>query len=155
MLSGVYEEMSSVICTSATLAAGKDFRYWCSRTGLSFVDPDRLSCKSFPSPFPYDKNMLFAVQSDSPLSNMSEFQQWIEMAIPRLIKAAEGRTLVLFTSYESLKSAHKTCVSILRGFKGLIMKQGDDDNSKLLERFLELVDVFRRRAVVIVSEDSQ
>ena len=135
MLSGVYEEMSSVICTSATLAAGKDFRYWCSRTGLSFVDPDRLSCKSFPSPFPYDKNMLFAVPSDAPLSNMSEFQQWIEMAIPQLIKAAEGRTLVLFTSYESLKSTHKTCVSVLRGFNGLIMKQGDDDNARLLEKF--------------------
>ncbi len=135
MQSGVFEEMSSVICTSATLAAGKDFGYWCRRTGLSNLDPDRVSCKSFASPFPYDKNMLFAVASDAPLSNQSEFQPWIEMAIPRLIKAAEGRTLVLFTSYESLKSAHKTCVSVLRGFNGLIMKQGDDDNSKLLERF--------------------
>ncbi len=135
MQSGVFEEMSSVICTSATLAAGKDFSYWCKRTGLSYLDPDRVSCKSFASPFPYDKNMLFAVASDAPLSNQSDFQPWIEMAIPRLIKAAEGRTLVLFTSYESLKSAHKTCVSILRGFNGLIMKQGDDDNSKLLERF--------------------
>ena len=135
MQSGVFEEMESVVCTSATLSAGRDFRYWCSRTGLSFLDPDRVVCKSFPSPFPYDKNMLFAVASDAPLSNQSEFQQWVEMAIPRLIKAAEGRTLVLFTSYESLKNAHKSCLSILRGFKGLIMKQGDDDNARLLEKF--------------------
>ena len=132
---GVYEEMSSVICTSATLRTGKDFKYWCSRTGISYTDPERVNCNSFDSPFPYDKNMLFAVPSDAPLPDRPEFQQWIEMAIPRLISAAEGRTLVLFTSYESLRSAHNTTVHVLKGFSGLIMKQGDDDNSKLLEKF--------------------
>ena len=50
------------------------------------------------------------------------------MAIPRLISAAQGRTLVLFTSYESLRSAHNTAVHVLKGFSGLIMKQVDDDN---------------------------
>ena len=132
---GVYEEMSSVICTSATLKTGRDFKYWCSRTGISYTDPERVNCNSFDSPFPYDKNMLFAVPSDAPLPDRPEFQQWIEMAIPRLISAAEGRTLVLFTSYESLRSAHNTTVHMLKGFNGLIMKQGDDDNSKLLEKF--------------------
>ena len=132
---GVYEEMSSVICTSATLKTGRDFKYWCSRTGISYTDPERVNCNSFDSPFPYDKNMLFAVPSDAPLPDRPEFQQWIEMAIPRLISAAEGRTLVLFTSYESLRSAHNTTVHMLKGFSGLIMKQGDDDNSKLLEKF--------------------
>ncbi len=135
MNAGVYEEMSSVICTSATLKTGRDFKYWCSRTGINYTDPDRVSCNSFDSPFPYDKNMLFAVPSDAPLPDKPEFQQWIEMAIPRLISAAEGRTLVLFTSYESLRSAHNTTVHMLKGFSGLIMKQGDDDNSKLLEKF--------------------
>ena len=132
---GVYEEMSSVICTSATLKTGRDFKYWCSRTGISYTDPERVNCNSFDSPFPYDKNMLFAVPSDAPLPDRPEFQQWIEMAIPRLISAAEGRTLVLFTSYESLRSSHNTTVHMLKGFSGLIMKQGDDDNSKLLEKF--------------------
>ena len=135
MRAGVFEEMNSVICTSATLTTGKDFRYWCSRTGVSFLEEGRLISKAFPSPFPYDKNMLFAVPSDAPLPYQAEFQQWVEMAVPNLIKAAEGRTLVLFTSYESLKSTHKTCVALLRSFNGLIMKQGDDDNSRLLERF--------------------
>ena len=132
---GVYEEMSSVICTSATLRTARDFKYWCSRTGISYTDPERVSCNAFASPFPYDKNMLFAVPNDAPLPDRPEFQQWIEMAIPRLITAAQGRTLVLFTSYESLRSAHNTTVHMLKGFSGIIMKQGDDDNSKLLEKF--------------------
>ena len=135
MNNGVFEEMSTVICTSATLRTGQDFRYWCGRTGVSFTDQERVSCKSFDSPFPYNKNMLFAVPNDAPLPDRPEFQQWIEMAIPKLISAAQGRTLVLFTSYESLKSAHKTTVCMLKGFSGLIMKQGDDDNAKLLEKF--------------------
>ena len=135
MNSGVFEEMSSVVCTSATLRTGADFRYWCNRTGISFAETSRVDCKDFLSPFPYDKNMLFAVPSDAPFPDKVEFQQWIEMAIPRLIRAAEGRTLILFTSYESLKSAHKSAVSYLKGFKGLILKQGDDDNSRLLEKF--------------------
>ena len=135
MNAGVYEEMSSVICTSATLRTGRDFKYWCGRTGVSYCDTDRVKCNAFNSPFPYDKNMLFAVPDDAPLPDKPEFQQWIEMAIPKLIQAAEGRTLVLFTSYESLRSAHNTCLHMLKGFNGLIMKQGDDDNSKLLEKF--------------------
>lgn len=135
MNSGVYEEMSSVICTSATLRTGRDFRYWCNRTGVSFAENNRVICKDFPSPFPYNKNMLFAVPSDAPLPDRPEFQQWIEMALPKLINAAEGRTLVLFTSYESLKSAHRTTVALMKGFSGMIMKQGDDDNNRLLEKF--------------------
>ena len=79
--------------------------------------------------------MLFAVPSDAPLSGSMEFQQYIETALSALIQAAEGRTLVLFTSYESLKSAHKTVSLKLRGFTGRIMKQGDDDNGKLLDAF--------------------
>lgn len=135
MNDGVYEQMSSVICTSATLKTGRDFNYWMRRTGLSFADSERLATGDFASPFPYEKNMLFAVPRDAPLPDQMEFQQWIEMAIPRLITAAEGRTLVLFTSYESLKSAHRTTLSLLKGFEGRIMKQGDDDNSRLLDAF--------------------
>ena len=135
MNEGVFEQMSSVICTSATLKTGRDFSYWMRRTGLTLSGEERVIKGEFPSPFPYNKNMLFAVPSDAPTPDNIQYQQWIEMALPRLIQAAAGRTLVLFTSYESLKSAHRTAVASMRGFPGRIMKQGDDDNSKLLEAF--------------------
>ena len=135
MNEGVFEPMSTVVCTSATLKTGRDFNYWMRRTGVTLSGQDRILKGEFPSPFPYDKNMLFAVPSDAPLPDEIQFQQWLEMAVPRLIQAAAGRTLVLFTSYESLKSAHRTVQASMRGFAGRIMKQGDDDNSKLLEAF--------------------
>ncbi len=135
MNEGVFEPMETVVCTSATLKTGRDFSYWMRRTGVTFAGEERIIKDEFPSPFPYDKNMLFAVPNDAPLPDNIQFQQYVEMALPRLIQAAAGRTLVLFTSYESLKSAHRTVVASMRGFSGRIMKQGDDDNAKLLDAF--------------------
>ena len=135
MNDGVFEQMKSVVCTSATLKTGRDFSYWTRRTGVSLAGAERIIKGEFPSPFPYQKNMLFAVPCDAPLPDNIQYQQYIEMALPLLIEAAGGRTLVLFTSYESLKSAHRTVCATMRGFSGRIMKQGDDDNSKLLDAF--------------------
>ena len=135
MNEGVFEPMESVICTSATLKTGRDFSYWMRRTGVSLAGEERIIKGEFPSPFPYNKNMLFAVPNDAPLPDNIQFQQYVEMALPRLIQAAAGRTLVLFTSYESLKSAYRTTVASMPGFPGRVMKQGDDDNAKLLEAF--------------------
>jgi len=135
MNQGVYEEMESVVCTSATLKTGRDFRYWMGRTGISYCESERVLCNEYLSPFPYEKNMLFAVPKDAPTPESFDFQQWVEMAITKLINAAEGRTLVLFTSYESLKSAHRSVSLHMKGFSGRIMRQGEDDNAKLLEAF--------------------
>ena len=135
MNTGVFEPMQSVICTSATLKTGNNFTYWMTRIGLFYSQKERVITQQYKSPFPYDTNMLFAVPKDAPFPDSMEYQQYIEMVIPKLITAAKGRSLVLFTSYESLKSAHRTTQAMLRGFSGRIMKQGDDDNSKLLEYF--------------------
>lgn len=137
MNEGVFEPMQSVIFTSATLRTGRDFYYWMNRTGITFAEKERIRIGDFPSPFPYEKNMLFAVPSDAPMADSMEYQQYIEMALPRLIKAAEGRTLVLFTARESLNSAHRACQSYMKGFKGRLMKQGEDDPGRLLQAFKE------------------
>jgi len=137
MNEGVYEEMSSVVFTSATLKSGRDFYYWMNRTGISFVEKNRVICKEFESPFPYKTNMLFGVPSDAPMMDNFSFQQYIEQAIPKLIQATEGRTLVLFTSYESLKSAYGVTKAVCRNFPGRIMRQGEDYANRLLEVFKE------------------
>lgn len=135
MNSGVFEHMESVICTSATLRTGRDFSYWMRRTGVLYAEKERVRCGEFLSPFPYDTNMLFAVPNDAPLPESPGFQVWIERAVLRLIEAAAGRTLVLFTSYDSLKNTYAAVVRSLRQFDGAILKQGDDDNARLLETF--------------------
>ncbi|MCR5288508.1 MAG: helicase [Treponema sp.] len=137
MNKGVYEPMESIVCTSATLSINNSFTYWMKRAGIQYVDAERLKQKMFPSPFPYEKNVLFCVPQDAPFPDQDSivFQQYVESAIIKLITAAQGRTLVLFTSYESLKSA---CVVARNAFqnKGIqILKQGDDDRFRLLDIF--------------------
>ena len=134
---GVFEPMSSVVCTSATLRTGTTFGFWMRRTGITFVEPERVEQGVFDSPFPYRTNMIFAVTSDAPAANTSDFQPWVEDAIPRLIAAAGGRTLVLFTSYDSLKSAYQSARVYLRSTPIALLKQGDDDRFRLLEQFKE------------------
>lgn len=136
MSKGVFESMDSVVCTSATLSIGKSFGFWKKRVGLGFEDGGRLEEGFFPSPFPYKTNVLFAVARDAPFPDRAaEFQRFVEDAAARLVRAAGGRTLVLFTSYDSLRHAALAARTSLRTSGINILCQGDDDRARLLASF--------------------
>ena len=135
MNTGVFEPMESVVCASATLKIAGSFDFWTRRTGLSFVEEERLKSAAFDSPFPYDKNVLLACPKDIPFPDSIEFQQYVELALIKLINASKGRALVLFTSYDSLKSAYSTCQYELSKNGINVFKQGDDDRFRLLDKF--------------------
>ena len=132
---GIFEAFSTVVCTSATLGIASNFSFWMRRTGILFEDKERILQGIFESPFPYKKNTIFAVPTDAVSADDFNFQSYVEDVLPRLIKASDGRTLVLFTSYESLKSAFEACFSTLSKAGINLYKQGDDDRFRLLEKF--------------------
>lgn len=135
MNNGVYEPMENVICTSATLKTGTDFNYWMRRTGFYFSEKNRISTGEFLSPFPYKQNMIFAVPRDIPLPDDVNFQNYVDAALVRFIKASKGRTLVLFTSYDSLKISFNSVSAALKLSGISFLRQGQDDNSRLLDTF--------------------
>ncbi|MCR5620517.1 MAG: DEAD/DEAH box helicase family protein [Treponema sp.] len=137
MAEGVFTPMDSVVCTSATLRTGGSFSYWMRRTGAGLIEEDRLSQALFDSPFPYGNRVLFAVPGDAPLPTQESqsFQSFTHGAVPELIEASGGRTLVLFTSYESLRQTYASCRSRLEKAGISCLKQGDDDRFRLLESF--------------------
>ena len=135
MNKGVFEPLNTVVCTSATLRTDGNFKYWANRVGVSFVEEERLSQGVFESPFPYSKNVLFAVPNDAPFPKTEYFQQYVEATVPRLIFAAGGRTLVLFTSYDSLKHTYNNTRTSLYNAGLTVLKQGDDDRFRILEKF--------------------
>ncbi len=135
MNSGVFEPLDSVVCTSATIGIGGKFDFWKSRVGVNFVEKDRVKSGEFLSPFPYEKNMIFCVPNDAPFPDSENFQNYAEDAIVKLIEAASGRTLVLFTSYDSLRHACDTARTKLRSSGISVLKQGDDDRFRLLSSF--------------------
>lgn len=134
---GVFEPMESVVCVSATLQVANDFSYWKYRTGINFQESCRVNQGVFDSPFPYESNLLFSVVTDAPLPTQNNFQNWLESSLERLILASSGRTLVLFTSYDSLYYAYNYCSVKLMKNKIKVYKQGDDDRFRLLKKFKE------------------
>ena len=135
MNAGVFDPMDSVVCVSATLTISGKFDFWEKRTGMKFAETSRIIRGEFDSPFNYERNMIFAVPSDAPFPDNERFQDFVEEASVKLIESAGGRTLVLFTSFESLRRACDFAKTHLRSSGLTILKQGDDDRSKLLDSF--------------------
>ena len=136
MSENVYEALSSVVCVSATLKINGSFNYWTHRTGVSLLDEERRLFGEFSSPFSYATRVLFSVPRDAPFPDETEdFQRFTEKSIQDLCIAARGRTLVLFTSYESLRHASQTVSDELADNGIALLKQGDDDRFRLLEHF--------------------
>lgn len=102
----LYQEKRSLVLTSATLAAGRDFTYFKHRLGLDRLEqPPRELVMA--SPFHYRDQALFTVVNDLPdWSRCSEVTaiEAISGSLIRLLAASRGRALVLFTSHFQLKA---------------------------------------------------
>jgi ATP-dependent DNA helicase DinG len=113
------------------------FDYWKARSGLNLVEDKALLSGIFPSPFPYDSSVLLGIPSDAPMPAESGFSAFVDSAAAALTGIAGGSALVLFTSYQALKSAWEAAKPPLENLGIRVLKQGDDDRSRLLKTFLE------------------
>ncbi len=117
---------SAWVFTSATLAVENDFSHFCQRLGIV----DALT-KTWGSPFDYSKNALLYLPPKMPEPAAPTFtNQVCEQALP-LIRANQGGTFMLFTSYRALKIAAEYVRS--EGFQPLV--QGEAPRQTLLEEF--------------------
>jgi ATP-dependent DNA helicase DinG len=152
----LFEPNKTVVCVSATLTVGAprggdawqdgdegtakkspgSFDYWAGRCGLNLMTGREVFTGLFPSPFPYASSVLLAVPSDAPLPEERNYQDFVDQAAVRLAAAAGGSALILFTSYQSLRSAYNAALPELRELGIRCLKQGDDDRTRLLQTFL-------------------
>jgi ATP-dependent DNA helicase DinG len=147
----LFEPNKTVICVSATLAVegrpgsfaapenGKmdaAFAYWASRSGAGLVKDRELLSGRFPSPFPYASSVLLAIPTDAPLPADAAFRPFVDRAASSLAENSGGSALILFTSYDALKSAWAAAKPALEAGGIRCLKQGDDDRSRLLKTFL-------------------
>lgn len=97
--SALWDEQKPAILTSGTLAVGEDFSHTEKRLGLDRGMPMRTL--RVLSPFEYEKNcMLYFPESRRRKSEPEEAR--IARQIEELVHAANGHTLVLFTSYDQM-----------------------------------------------------
>ncbi|GAB6185225.1 ATP-dependent DNA helicase [Thermopirellula anaerolimosa] len=97
----LFQEVPSVILTSATLTVGKQgFAFFRSRIGLGNVETLQLG-----GPFDYQKQASLILVKDmpDPAVDATGHQKALVRLLPRYVSRTQGRAFVLFTSYDMLR----------------------------------------------------
>ena len=130
----VFTKFRAVVCTSATLSVGESFDFWKGSVGLARSSV-AVETAVYPSPFPFRTNALLAVDSGAPGPESPAYRDYVDKAVPRLLEASQGHALVLFTSYEAMKSAYEAAKPKMGELGIAMLRQGEDERSKLLDAF--------------------
>ncbi len=132
----LWSRFPTLVSVSATLTIGDSFRYWERRVGLQEKGEESILRGIFPSPFPYQQRVLVGVPTDAPLPDSEEYHPYLIRTIGSFLKSSGGSALILFTSYATLTAVYEGLRPLLEQEGIPYMKQGDDDRSRLLARFI-------------------
>ncbi len=139
-LSPLFENRHSVIMTSATLTVKNSFSFIKQTFGLDQLPEDQVRTVSLPSPFDYEQQGLILIPSGFPSlgkDNDEEFIQAVIQGCLDIIRAANGRTLILFTANSMLKQVYTGIKELIGEDEFLLLAHGIDSNnrSKLVRSF--------------------
>lgn len=128
----LWHKKECVVMTSATLTTAGDFDYL--RRRLSADDADELALGS---PFDYETSTLLYLVNDIPEPNTGRpYQRAVERGLVALVRATQGRALVLFTSYSQLRRTSQALSSPLASEGIVVYEQGEGaSRHALLESF--------------------
>ena len=135
IVENVYTKFPSIVMTSATLSVDNRFDLFKRWIGLDKI-PKRVDEVSLTSPFDYKNNMSIMVPSDFPLPTQEIV--FLDMAtnfLSEVIKIADGKTFILFTSYYMMEKFHKLLSESLSNSNFSLLKQGDYQREELLNLF--------------------
>lgn len=123
----LFEEVDTVVLTSATLAVGGGFDYVSRRLGAR-----NAGTLIVPGHFDYERQALFYVPQHLPDPRSPAFAAAAAEEIKHLLKLSRGRAFVLFTSYQQMRIVYDR-VSLAIEYPTLM--QGTGPRSALLEEF--------------------
>jgi ATP-dependent DNA helicase DinG len=123
----LFDELDTVILTSATLAVGGTFEFTEKRLGI-------FSTRSLvvPSHFEYKKQALLYVPQHLPDPRSPAFAKAAAEEVTRILTHSRGRAFVLFTSYQQMRMVYDR-VSLEVDYPTLL--QGTGPRNALLEEF--------------------
>ncbi|MBW1998556.1 MAG: ATP-dependent DNA helicase [Deltaproteobacteria bacterium] len=124
----LYEKVSRIVFTSATLSTNRNFDYFRSRLGLQGDILEEI----YPSHFDFTKQTLMFVPRDIPSPSSPRFCEAIAVVIKNILGLTSGRALILFTSHRNLDLVWQL---ISRDIPYTVFKQGDAPRTLLLEKF--------------------
>ena len=122
----------ATILTSATLCVDKSFEHIKSRLGIGDWS-DELTVGS---PFDYAQAALVFVPKDIPEPGQPGYQKAVEAALVELLRATQGRALVLFTSHSQLQATYRAITRPLEEDAIIVIAQNlDGSRRQVLETF--------------------
>lgn len=127
----LYEKISNIIFTSATLAINNKFDYFKNTVGIN----EKIIDKVIDSPFNYKEQMKVIVPTDISLPNDKNFIMSIKDFIVDMLIKTNGNTFILFTSYNAMNSLYKLIENRLYDLGFDILLQGKMPRNKLLETY--------------------
>lgn len=142
------EDRHAIVLTGATLTVRQRWDFLRRRLAL----PTAAREKMYGSPFDYERHSRIFITSDmppppphdSPDEDTAEYEAALAAAITRLASAADGRTLVLFTSYATMNNVAGLARATLEDH-GLQLKVQRSDGSPAA-----VVDVLRGAPQTVV-----
>ncbi len=123
----LFNEVPTIVLTSATLAVEGKFDYIRSRLGF-----DSARELVVPPHFDFQSQVLFYVPPSLPDPRSEQFAKAASDEIIRLLRNSGGRAFVLFTSYQQMRAVHEF-VSFAIEYP--ILLQGSAPNPALLDQF--------------------
>lgn len=134
----LFDRLSTVTLTSATLAAGGDFGFLESRIGLGGEHSPVKTREILPSPFDFASQCLFGIPTDIPEPREDELGHAaaVSQVVTDLAYASDGGMFVLFTSYAALRRVASELQATL-GHRWPLLVQGTAPRDQLLRRFRE------------------
>ncbi len=125
----LYDKLSSIVCTSATMSTQGNFSFIKQRLGIEEAQELIL-----PSHFDYDKQTLIYIPSKIPPPVSPDFINAAAQEIYDVLLKTKGRALVLFTSFYNLEQIHSYLKDRL---PYTLLKQGKRSKAALLREFKE------------------
>jgi ATP-dependent DNA helicase DinG len=127
----VFEQIPTVILTSATLTVQGGFEHMRRRLGLG--DPGQGARELVvPSHFKYEKQALLYLPPNMPDPRDPEFSEAAARCIQRVLELSRGRAFCLFTSYSQMRVLYERLLPVL-DFP--ILLHGTAPRKALLEEF--------------------
>lgn len=126
----VFDKISPIVMTSATMAVGESFEFVSGRLGLKGQREVLIE-----SPFDFGRQALLYAPFDlpDPAREGERHIDAISARIEDLVNITSGSSFVLFTSYQTLGRVHDALAHKLRDYN--VLRQGEMPRWMLLDEF--------------------
>ncbi len=124
----LFSDLERIIMTSATLSINGKFDYFIQRIGQS----DEFWTSHITSPFNYQQQTKLFIPKEFPSPGSDQYISELVNTIKKIIETAQGRTMILFTSYSVMKQVYQSLIDLI---EFPLYCQGIQAKREILEHF--------------------